>query len=244
MECRKHEILGLIPARGGSKGIPRKNVRRLLGKPLIHYTCDAARGSRLLSRTIVSTECPEIAEAAANAGVEVPFLRPPALASDTAPMIDVIRHALDWLRLSANKRPDIVVLLQPTAPLRQSCHIDAALELLLTGDYDSVVSVAPVPRHYNPHWQFVEQHGRLRVFTGEPLSQIVTRRQDLGTTYTRNGAVYGFRPDALDEHDSIYGARCAAYIMPAECSINLDTMDDWRELETQLRLAAASPAVA
>jgi len=244
MNNARHEILGLIPARGGSKGIPRKNVRRLSGKPLIHYTCEAARGSRLLSRTIVSTDCPEIAAVAAEADVEVPFLRPPELAADTTPMIDVIRHAIRWMKTSTGGRPDVIVLLQPTAPLRRSRHIDEAVQLLLDGNFDSVVSVAPVPQHFNPHWQFVTKDEELQVFTGEPLSHIVTRRQDLGITYTRNGAVYGFRPDVLEHTGSFYGTRCAAYVMPPECSVNLETMDEWRELERHMRASASSSAAA
>lgn len=244
MERSDHYILGLIPARGGSKGIPGKNVRPLAGKPLIQYACEAARGSRLLSRTIVSTDCAEIAGAAGNARVEVPFLRPAELATDTTPMVDVIHHAIEWLELREGKGPDIVVLLQPTAPLRQSHHIDEAIQLLVSGDCDSVVSVAPVPQHYNPHWQFVVEDGRLQVFTGEPLSGIVSRRQDLGTTYTRNGAIYGFHREVLDETGSIYGCRCAAYPMPAELSINLDTMDDWHALEAYVHSAASTNAAA
>lgn len=244
MERADYHILGLIPARGGSKGIPGKNVRPLAGKPLIQYACEAARGSRLLSRTIVSTDCARIAEAASNARVEVPFLRSAELATDTTPMADVIYHAIQWMELNEGKGPDIVVLLQPTAPLRQSHHIDEAIQLLVDGEYDSVVSVAPIPQHYNPHWQFVVEDGQLQVFTGEPLSEIVTRRQDLGTTYTRNGAIYGFQREVLDKTGSIYGNRCAAYLMPAELSINLDTMDDWHALEAYMRSAASTNAAA
>ncbi len=244
MERTDPYILGLIPARGGSKGIPGKNVRPLAGKPLIQYACEAARGSRLLNHTIVSTDSAEIAEAARNARGEVPFSRPAELAADTTPMVDVIHHAIEWIELNEGKSPDIVVLLQPTAPLRQSNHIDEAIQLLVHGDCDSVVSVAPIPQHYNPHWQFVVKDGQLQVFTGEPLGEIVTRRQDLGTTYTRNGAIYGFYRRVLDETGSIYGRRCAAYPMPAELSINLDTMDDWHALEEYMRSAASTNAAA
>jgi len=244
LERTDHYIFGLIPARGGSKGIPGKNVRPLAGKPLVQYTCEAARGSRLLSRTIVSTDCAEIAGAASNSRIEVPFLRPAELATDTTPTVDVIHHAIEWMELNEGKGPDIVVLLQPTAPLRQSHHIDEALHLLANGDYDSVVSVAPIPQHYNPHWQFVVEDGQLQVFTGEPLGGIVTRRQELGATYTRNGAIYGFHRKVLEETGSIYGNRCAAYLMPAELSINLDTMDDWHALEAYMRSVESSNAAA
>src|SRR5258706_10337909 len=121
------EVLGIIPARGGSKGIPRKNLVRLAGRPLIAYTCDAARGSERLTRVIVSTDDDEIAETARGLGVEVPFMRPAHLAADETPMVDVLLDALATLGRVDNYRPDVIVLLQPTSPLRRSAHVDAAV---------------------------------------------------------------------------------------------------------------------
>lgn len=230
----ERHILGIIPARGGSKGIPRKNVRLLAGRPLIHYTFTAARASRLLTRTILTTDSLEIAQLGTEAGVEVPMIRPARLAADDTPMRAVIGQALDWLAGGEGYVPDLVVILQPTAPLRAAEHIDQAIELLLTSDADSVVSVTPVPGHYNPHWQFRIEDGLLRTFTGEPLTGIITRRQELPVTYTRNGAVYCFRRVAWEETGSIYGTRCLPYVMPPDLSVNVDTMDDWSQAEAFL----------
>lgn len=227
--------LGIIPARGGSKGIPGKNVRLLAGRPLIVYTFDAAKGSQRLTRTILTTDSPEIADIARLVGVEVPLLRPTELAKDDTPTLAVIRHALDWLASTEAYFPDVVVILQPTAPLRRAKHIDEAVEMLLLSEADSVVSVTPVPGHYNPHWQFRIEDDVLRVFTGESLTQIIPRRQDLPTTYTRNGALYVFWHRTLEETGSIYGQRCSPYIMPPEVSINIDTLDDWILAEARLQ---------
>lgn len=227
-------VLGLIPARGGSQGIPRKNLRALAGRPLIEYTCRAALASRQLTRTIVSTDCPDIARVVRAAGVEAPFLRPAHLAADTTASADVVRHALRWLADQQGIDPDIVVLLQPTAPLRAARHIDEAVALLQRSGTDSVVSVTPLPPQYHPEWQFVIRDGQLGSFTGTPLAGITPRRQDLPATYTRNGALYVFRPRVLAATGSLYGTACLAYVMPAEVSVNIDTAADWRHAEDLL----------
>jgi len=219
------EILGIIPARGGSKGIPRKNVRLLAGKPLIAYTIEAAKGSQLLTRLVTSTDDPEIALMAQSLGSEV-IKRPASLAQDTTPTLPVIQHVLQFLNQREHYHPDVTVLLQPTTPLRTSHHIDEALGLLENAHADSVVSVSLVPGHYNPYWQFIIQDGELRLFTGQPLGQIITRRQDLPETYTRNGAIYAFKTILIFEQGNIYGDRCVAYVMHAEDSVNIDSEQD------------------
>jgi CMP-N-acetylneuraminic acid synthetase len=224
------KILGIIPARGGSKGVPRKNVRMLAGKPLIVYTIDAAKGSRLLKRLLVSTDDPEISRIARSFDCQV-IERPAELAQDTTPMLSVIQHALRFLDERERYHPDITVILQPTAPLRTSKHIDQALRLLENPEIDSVVSVSLVPGHYNPHWQFIIQDGELRLFTGQSFGQIIMRRQDLPATYTRNGAIYAFKTALLMEHKTIYGNHCHAYIMPPEDSINIDSEQDFWQAE-------------
>ncbi len=233
--CGPASILALIPARGGSKGVPRKNIRPLAGKPLIHYACDSALGSRYVGRTLVSTDCPEIAAAARAGGAEAPFLRPQQFARDDSPTLDVVRHALSWLEEHGQALPEVIVLLQPTAPLRRAADVDAALERLLQSEADAIVSVRAVEPHYNPHWQFTVEEGQLRVFTGESLADLIPRRQALTRTYVRNGAVYAFRRRCLEETGSIYGRRCLAYEMPVERSLNIDTLDDWRAAEEYFR---------
>jgi CMP-N-acetylneuraminic acid synthetase len=166
--------LGVIPARGGSKGIPGKNLRLLAGRPLLAYTADAARGSRRLSRVVLSTDDEATAAAGRSLGLEVPFLRPADLAADDSPMLPVLRHAVEALSASGFEA-DAVVLLQPTSPLRRAEHIDAAIELLEATGADSVVSVVEVPHQFNPVSVMTLEGDRLKPFVPGPL---VTRRQD------------------------------------------------------------------
>ena len=140
----------MIPARGGSKGIPRKNLALLAGRPLLAYTADAARGSRRLSRVVISTEDEEIAGIARQLGVDVPFLRPAHLAADETPMLDVLTDLVASLERTERYRPDVLVLLQPTSPFRRAGHIDAAIDLLTSTGADSVVTVVPVPHQFTP----------------------------------------------------------------------------------------------
>ena len=226
--------VGLIPARGGSKGIPRKNLALVAGKPLLAWTADSALAARGLNAVILSTDDDEIAEAGRACGLEVPFRRPSALASDTAASIDVLLHAVEWLDREG-RRADVIVLLQPTAPLRTSDDIDTALKLLNDTHADSVVSVAEVPAHYSPDWQLHRAtSGELRLRGDRPLAEIVPRRQLLPTTFYRNGAVYAVRRDILVSQRSLYGDRCVGYVMPAERSVNVDTLDDLAEADRLL----------
>src|SRR5688572_5610508 len=142
-------VLGVIPARGGSKGIPGKNLAPVAGRPLLAYTADAARGSRRLSHVVVSTDDAAIADAARALGLEVPFMRPADLASDEALMQPVLQHAVREMA-AGGFSADAVVLLQPTSPLRRATHIDAAIELLESSGADTVVTVVEVPHQFNP----------------------------------------------------------------------------------------------
>jgi N-acylneuraminate cytidylyltransferase len=227
------KLLGIITARGGSKGIPRKNIKPLNGKPLIAHTIDAAKESGVFDRIIVSTEDAEIAEVARQYGAEVPFMRPAELAEDTTPTLPVLIHALDWLMEADGYQPDAVAILQPTAPLRQSRHLREAFELFESSGADSVVSLNEVPVDYNPHWQFtVEGDGRMQIFTGTPLHDMVRRRQDLKPTYTRNGAIYIFKPELLRRTPpTFYGEDSRAYIMDAKYSVNINTPEEFEQAE-------------
>ena len=235
------DILGLVPARGGSKGIPGKNIRLLAGKPLISYTIEAARQSRLLSRVIATTDSPAIAEIARTSGAEIPFLRPAEFAQDETPMAATVRHTLDWLGEHEAYHPEIVVLLQPTAPLRIAIHIDEAIALLQKSSADSLVSVTPVPGHYHPTWQFLVESGELLAFSGESFQNLPTRRQSLSSTYTRNGAIYAFYHQTFEQYGNFYGQHCLAYVMPEEVSVNIDTEGDWQATETALAQKKESP---
>jgi len=229
-------VLGIITARGGSKGIPGKNLKLLGGRPLIDFTIDAANDTPL-DRLILSTEDKKIADAARALGCEVPFMRPAELARDETPHLPVILHAAQWLRDQENYVPDVVLTLQPTSPLRSSADIAAALRMLELSDADSVVSVNEVPAHGHPMRMLkVGDDGMAKLFvTGEPVRNRINRRQDLPKAFVMNGAVYACRTNVLfAATPSLYGDRVVAYPMPIERSISIDTPEDWAEAERQL----------
>jgi CMP-N,N'-diacetyllegionaminic acid synthase len=202
--------VGLIPARGGSRGIPRKNLAPLAAKPLLAWTVEAARGSQSVARTVVSTEDDEIAEVARGLGAEV-LARPPELAADETSMRDVVLHALDGLG-----ECDVLVLLQPTSPLRRAEHVDEAVGLLLESGADSVVSVVEVPHRFAPESLMALDDGRL-----VPLGPAAARRQDKHRVFARNGpAVLALRADRLG--DDLYGGDCRPYAMRSEDSVDVD----------------------
>jgi CMP-N,N'-diacetyllegionaminic acid synthase len=224
--------LGVIPARAGSKGIPGKNLHAVAGRPLLAYTADAVRESRRLTRAIVSTDDPAIAEAAAALALDVPFLRSADLAADETPMLPVLQHALRSLQREGY---DAVVLLQPTSPLRRGEHIDAAIALFESSGADSVVSVVEVPHQFSPASVLRLDAGRLQpVQAGAPI----TRRQDKPRVYARNGpAVLVVRASVL-ESGSLYGADSRPLLMPMRESYDIDTPDDVELVECMLRARA------
>jgi len=237
----KEIVLGIIPARGGSKGIPGKNVRALAGRPLLAYAAEAARASATIDRLILTTDSPEIAALGRRFGIEVPFVRPPELARDDTPMLPVIEHALARLEESGWS-PDVVVLLQPTSPLRRPEHIVAALDLRRRTGSDAVASVVAVPAHYSPDYVMRIEGERLVPFL--PAGHTVTRRQDARPAYARDGTVYVVGRRALAATRSLYGAHCAALVIPAHESITLDGPADWDEAERRVRDRADKPALA
>lgn len=233
-EKESSKLLGVITARGGSKGIPGKNVKPLSGKPLIAYTIEAAQNSGVFSRLIISTDDEGIAEVARSLGVEVPFMRPPELAQDVTPHLPVMVHAVTSLREKEGYYPDYISILQPTAPLRTALHLREAWTLLHHINADSVVSFVEIPGHHNPHWAVsIDDGGLARLLvSGEPLRKRIPRRQNLPKAYTNNGAVYMFRTDLLfSPEPNFYGDRVAAYPMSEDDSINIDSMADWEAAE-------------
>jgi CMP-N-acetylneuraminic acid synthetase len=231
-----HKVLGLVPARAGSKGVPGKNVRPLYGRPLLAYTADAAKASGVIERLVLSTDSIEIADVGRALGLDVPFLRPAELAGDESPMLAVIEHTVSMLDASG-WAADIVVLLQPTSPLRRPEHIRRAVEMLGEHDADSVVTVVELPRHLSPDYVMRFEDGWLVNFL--PSGSRITRRQDARPAYIRDGTVYAFWRRTLAEHRSIYGPRCRPLVIPAEESLSIDTPDDWREAERRLGMAPA-----
>lgn len=226
-------VLGLVPARGGSKGISRKNARLLAGKPLLAYTADAARGATGLSRILLSTDDLEIASIGKAAGLEVPFLRPAELAVDSTPMIDVVLHAIQWVR-DQGLSYDAVCLLQPTSPLRSSASIDYCISLLWEHDVDSVMSVRPVPTEYNPYWVYFEDSGGLlRPSMGDKTE--VPCRQQLPRAYHADGSVFLARTEKILKEHSLKCKRMLGAISPEHEAVDLDTEEQWRALERKLR---------
>jgi len=229
-------VLGIITARGGSKGIPGKNLKLLGGRPLLDHTIDAANDTPL-DRLILSTEDNKIADAARSLGCEVPFMRPAELARDETPHLPVIQHAAKWMLERQNYKPDIVLTLQPTSPLRSAADIAAALRMLELSGADSVVSVTEVSAHAHPMRMLrVDDTGHAVLFaTGQPVRKRINRRQDLPKAWVMNGAIYACRTDVLFAAEpSLYGDSVVAYPMPAERSISIDDLEDWAAAERAL----------
>ena len=217
-------VLALVPARGGSKGIPDKNIRPLVGHTLLHYAAQAAVASGVIDRIGLSTDSEAIAAEGRRAGLDVPFIRPAALARDETPMLPVIEHAVEALSVSGWE-PEIVVLLQPTSPLRTGAHIRAAVQALRDTGADSVVTVVELPRHLSPDYVMRIDQGRLVPFL--PEGTRITRRQDTRPAFVRDGTAYVFWAKTLRDAHGIYGEHCHPLVVPAHESITIDTPDDW-----------------
>lgn len=224
------KVLAVIPARGGSKGVPRKNIRPVSGKPLIAYTIETALAAGdLFHRVIVSTEDKEIAGVARSYGAETPFTRPSELARDDVPMVPVLQHAVRFVEGQDNLRLDWVCLLQPTDPFRSVEDLEAVVQLAQEDDCDSVISVVQVFSVHPILMKHIE-NGFLQPYCIEEIEG--TRRQDYDPpAYMRNGAIYLTRRDVLMEKDSIWGEKIRPYIMPPERSIGVDSDLDMKLVE-------------
>ncbi|PJZ53384.1 cytidylyltransferase domain-containing protein [Leptospira adleri] len=219
------KVLAIITARGGSKGVPKKNIRHLGGKPLIAWTIEVAQKSKYIDRLILSSDDQEIIQVAQRYGCEVPFVREAGLATDTATSIDVVIDALE-------RCPgfDWVILLQPTSPLRTTEDIDAAMETCLSFGADSCVSVTEVEE--SPFWMYRIENSRLTPIL-EPSS--ASRRQDLPEIYSLNGAVYISQVKSLLERKSFLRSDSVSYIMPKNRSVDIDNEIDFDFLEYLIR---------
>jgi CMP-N,N'-diacetyllegionaminic acid synthase len=224
-------ILTIIPARGGSKRLPGKHLRLFLDKPLIAYAIDAAKGSKYIDRLIVTTDDKEIAAVAKECGADVPFMRPPELATDTAPTLPVLQHAVAFLEKEGEKF-DTIVLLQPTVPGVLAQHVDAAIEKLLETHTNSCVSVCEIVDR--PEWMYhLDQKGNATPYS---IEDPAVRSQDLPKLYRLNGAVYVTTRDVLMNGNKIVDdASCSAVIMPRERSVDIDTAADFALAEQLLK---------
>ena len=223
------KVLAVIPARGGSKGVPGKNIRPLAGRPLIAWTIAAAGHAPELDRVIVSSEDPAIIAIAKEWGGDAPFIRPTELARDDTPGIAPVLHALDALP----EKYDYVVLLQPTSPLRTGADISAALKICVEDNAPACVSVSSP--HHAPWWMFSLSDSR-RLQPLFPKDALPTRRQDMPEVYALNGAVYVAEVGWLRETRSFLTPETAAYVMPLERSLDIDT-----ELDFRIAEAVANP---
>lgn len=215
------KILALIPARGGSKGVPGKNIRMMGGKPLLGWTIDAAKKSQFIDRLILSSEDEEIISVARECGCEVPFVRPPELAADDAPGIAPVLHAVGAL----DEKYDYLVLLQPTSPFRQTEDIDGAIRCCIENQADSCVSVTKSEKH--PAWMFyLTDAGALSPVLDADSN--ATHRQQLDSVYALNGAVYVVDIPTLLKHEKLFFPDSTlAYSMPVEHSMDIDTPFDF-----------------
>ena len=212
-------ILAIIPARGGSKGVPRKNIKPLCGKPLIAWSIEAAKESKYIDRVVVSTDDDEIAAIALSLNADVPFMRPSELAADDSPGVAVVLHALENLT-----QYDWVCLLQPTSPLRTVKDIDSMIEFCLKRDVESAVSVCEVSEH--PYWmKSMDAFNRLKpIIENAPK---VTRRQDLPQVFKLNGAIYLAKSKWLKQKGDLLSSETIAYLMPTDRSVDIDSKQDW-----------------
>ena len=230
MPIKNYEFLGIITARGGSKGIPKKNIKLLVGKPLIEYTFEAVKKSKLLDRCIVSSDNDEIIKFAKSENIEVPFKRPAKLATDDAKSVDVLIHAVNYLINQENYKPDYIITLQPTSPLRTAEDIDNSIKLVMNDkEADSLISVTEVPHNFNPF--------SVMIYNGKYLehyikNKVIMRRQDKPIFYARNGAaIYITKFDLLMKEKKIIGKNCLPYFMTKERSIDIDDFFDWEIAE-------------
>jgi CMP-N-acetylneuraminic acid synthetase len=221
-------ILAIICARGGSKGVPNKNIRLLNGKPLIAYTIECAKKYTKFDRIIVSTDSPKIAEVAKQYGADVPFLRPKELATDTSPKIPVLQHAVRYLEQEENDHYDLIVDLDPTSPLRTVEDIENCVNKMIEKNPNVVFSVTPA--HKNPYFNMVEEKNG-RVYLCKKLDRSITRRQDAPMVYAMNASIYVYKKDFLLNTDSVFSDNTMAVVMPEERSIDIDRPIDFEFVE-------------
>lgn len=227
------KFLAIIPARGGSKGIPKKNIKILLGKPLIRYTIEAGLKSKYLDKVVVSTDDNKIAEISKKSGAEIPCLRPKILAQDGTPTLPVLQQMAEFLKKRKNYNPFAVVLLQPTSPLRTAKHIDEAIRIFLRHpEADSLVSVVRAPHNMNPYSLMKLEDDYLENYI--PQKKLILQRQKKPIVYARNGpAICITKTERLDQY--IFGGKIIPYIMSEIESFDIDDLEDFQIIESIMK---------
>lgn len=228
------KILGVITARGGSKGVPGKNIKLLGGKPLISYTINSAKKSAMINDLIVSTDDTEIAKICEEYGADVPFIRPKELAKDDTPHLPVMQHAIDFMEKKLGTLYDIVVIFQPTSPFRTTEDIEGTIQKLIDTGADSAVSICEVSSNEHPM--------KMKKLDGDKLLPYVvkensTQRQNLPTVYKRSCAVYAMYRDKImssKNPEDLHGKQIVGHIVPTDRSVDIDSATDWAVAEYKL----------
>ena len=226
-------IIGVIPARKGSKGIPSKNIKLLCGKPLIYYTINSALKSKLLTSLVVSTDSISIAEIAKSFGARVPFIRPETLATDDSLAVPTIKHAVLETERNDKKLYDYIIMLQPTCPFTTSNDIDKSLARLIKSGADSIISVVNVGAIHPYRMKTISEKGELIDFCSDVRDDMMPR-QKLPSVFLRSGDIYAVKRDILIKNSSLKGRKSLAYVIPEERAINIDTINDWKLAEVYL----------
>lgn len=234
------KFLAVIPARGGSKSIPNKNIKTLAGKPLIAWTIECALSSKYLNKIVVSSNDKGIIKLAKKYGAEAPFERPEELATDSIGIEPTLKHAYEYYLNKLKFKADAVLYLPPTSPLRQDYHIDEAIEIFMKTGADSVVSVNETPANHTPYWTLTRQkNNKVTLWGGKHLKNILTRRQDFPMKcYARNDLVYILKPKNLYEKKmNLYGNHVELYDVPhaSKYELDINTPDEW--IEAEIRIA-------
>jgi CMP-N-acetylneuraminic acid synthetase len=228
---KQNTVLVVVPARGGSRGVPRKNLQPLAGVPLVARVGQLLGGLDFVDRAVVSTDDEEIAAVAEASGLAAPFRRPERLSGDRIGDLEVLVHALEACEALDAARYEVVVMLQPTSPLRRREHVEAVVERLVEGSFDAVWTVSPTDLHYHPLKQLVIEDDRLRFH--DPKGERVVARQQLSPVYHRNGVAYAIRRSCLLEQRSMLGARASAVVID-EPMVSIDSFDDFARVESLL----------
>jgi len=226
------KILGVITARGGSKGIPRKNIKNLAGKPLIAHTIEEAKKSQMLTRCIVSTDDDEIAEISRNYGADIPFMRPSEFAQDESTSMEAVQHAIKFLKEEKDEKYDYLMILQPTSPLRSSKDIDKSIKVAIDNDSDSVMSMMELDDFSIKKLKKIENGLILPWIEDEGTES--SRRQDLSRVYKRNCAIYLTKTELIMKGD-LFGEKSCAYVMPEERSVDINRLIDFDLAEFWLK---------
>jgi CMP-N,N'-diacetyllegionaminic acid synthase len=226
IETFPKRTLAVIPARGGSKGVPNKNIKLLAGKPLIAYSIEQALKAKGLNDVVVSTDSEEIAKIARDLGALVPFIRPAELSTDMATSLPVIKHAVEFMEKQNNWTYDAIIMLQPTCPLRMATDIEFAIQKLFSTNADSVISVVDVEGHHPFRMKRIVGEDRLINFIDQGFEDM-RPRQVLPPVYIRSGSIYLAKRKVIMEENTFVGADCRAIIMAPEKSVNIDNIRDF-----------------